>query len=298
MTTKTKTLRERVYDAIPHYADSRTILENLPTVELPTPQDLDTERRELIGKVREHVLAGTPIPADLGEAFLTATRERERYTVLAETVRDVGQIARDNIQAARDYQWGESIEILNAELDDIVTTARTVADTFDGITTAADALASRNPNVADAWRELQCLADRYDEVRSLQAELTPSEIPQRAEKLYSTGLFRDAISVSSYFVRRGQATVTHTPNGTERRFNGHRVDGDDSWWPNDIDRAGALLRIIQADPWVPTAEVMEEAFNLASAATSNNLSSYDDERASELIANRTAAYHDYVEGQP
>lgn len=288
-------LRPRVYDAIDGYTESQTILKNAELVRPATANAtlVRDARNAVHARIREHIVAGTPLPADVADQLIAAEDEQRRLDTIAGAYDDVRRIAADNIEFLKSVPDDAAFAVLASELQTVVAQVHTLLPDLGDARTADEAVA-RGGTAVTAWAKLQILAGTYDEIRTIQKELIPTGTLNFWPMLLSVGLYRDALTVSEHFLRRQQKTVLLSADASYTApLNRDPLESEQSWWPADVDRPAALIRIVtNSDPWVPTMSVMEQAWNLGNSATASVDTST--KRGAQLAQERLDAYDKYV----
>lgn len=209
------------------------------------------------------------------EAFVAAQREAEvTNTVVSELIahrsnlHNIGQLTYSNSQIS------PAIAYLVGELETLVNDARTCDDLLGDITTEADAIAAGDDS-ASAWRMLETLADRYEQIREAQRKITITLFntdPSWKEVFAADGYLADAIDREQVWIQRRSsvATTVERLNGEQRYLDWLRPAEVLPWqrpkdrtWP-DTDRVG-YLRWVATDcaPWIPTPEQLQQRHSLS-----------------------------------
>ncbi|MFJ4173462.1 hypothetical protein [Microbacterium sp. NPDC089696] len=284
----TPTIRDRVFNSIPGYDDAKRVLANRLSVSLPPRFDVKNARGAVFGKVHAAIRDGEPIPEEVTEELAAIDRAQENDRAVALLVDEVVRAAETTRDMSLPADQDEPYMILDDELQKLVKRVQSVVPALDGAVTSGEAIANGTAAV-DAWRNLAALVGDYDEIRTVQFEIMPRDL-NFWDRLTTTGLYKDALAVHPFFAEKLARNDRH-PDSSTAPASLLPLSGEQSWWPGDVDRPTALLRIVTtATPWVPTPTVMAELYTRASAAVARiNL---DDPR--EERQRRIAAHDDYL----
>lgn len=286
--TSTPTIRDRVFDTIPGYSDAKSVVANRTSVSLPPRLDVKNARGAVFGKVHAAIRDGEPIPSEVTEELAGINRAQENERAVALLVNEVVRAAEHTLDMSLPVYDDPAYQILDDELQQLVKRVKALLPDLGGATTSSDAIAN-GTDAVDAWRNLAALVDGYHEIRTVQFEILPREL-NFWDRLLTTGHYRDALAVHPFFAEKLARNARDAYSNTAPVAL-LPLSGEQSWWPSDVDRPTALLRIVStATPWVPTPGVMDELFARAGAAVARiNL---DDPR--EERQRRIAAHDEYL----
>ncbi|MBT2497131.1 hypothetical protein J7E45_16080 [Microbacterium sp. ISL-59] len=281
----TTTLRDRVFDTIPGYHDAKAIIAHTNSASPITIPDAREARGAIFNQVRVALLSGEPVPDSFGEALAELDRAERSRSMMTALVAEVVRAAEQSIENALPIDIDTTYHLLDHELQALVSNVKNVVPDLEGATTASEAVANGGGAV-EAWREVQRLAEAYDEIRSVQHEILPRTEGYYWDRLLTVGLYRDALAVHPYFPERSQ--VNWGPHGRPQ------LSSENSWWPGDVDRPAALLRIVtHTTPWVPTPSVLEGVWSRAIAASAR-IGETDDPRVTAERERRLAEHDNYL----
>jgi hypothetical protein len=129
--------------------------------------------RALINAAADAVLTGGEIPADLGAdlaaARVAAAQNGAALEILRATQERLPDAFREHCQARAD----QALAVVRAEIDEIVSAARTAFVTLGPVRTADDAIEG---GVSDEWLTARRLAVRYAEARAAQATIISAAV--------------------------------------------------------------------------------------------------------------------------
>ena len=291
--TTTTTLRDRVFDTILGYRDAETIIAHANTASPHAIPDEKEARAAIFGRVRAAILADEPIPDTIADDLAAIDRARQTHAAVNDIIGQVTHDARQTIDAALPILHDDAYRLLNTELQSLVTAVSEVIPNLAGATTASEAVANGGDAV-DAWRAIHQYTETYDEIRTVQHNILPRGDQYFWDRLLTVSLYRDALEAHPYFVERLQGVVF---DGWEQHRLPHgrlSLSGEQSWWPADVDRPTALVRIVTTTtPWVPTAAQLETVFSLAVSASAK-IGEHDDPRVAPERERRLAAHDEYL----
>lgn len=295
--TTTQRLRDRVFDTIPGYRDAETIIAHSNAASPIAIPDAKEARAAIVGRVRAAILANEPIPDTIADELAAIDRAREAHEAVNNMINQVAQDARQTIGYALPIDSDPAYHLLDRELQDLMSGVQALLPALDSATTANEAVSAGSAAV-DAWGTLQGLADRYDEIRAVQQEIVPRDESGRFwDRLLTVGLYRDALAVHPYFPEIGQKAPFHSGRVAVSWGKPHgrpQLSGEQSWWPEDLDRPAALLRIVtHATPWVPTPSTLEGVWSRAVAASAR-IGETDDPRVAAEREHRLAEHDKYL----
>lgn len=162
--TKTD-LPTRVHSAIPN---AITIEEALADVaaRLQSTRQRGINELAIPTHAVDELVAGRPMPDDLADRVLDARRSNERGQAELDVLRRMQTTLRAKHRDAYVHGVDHALEVLADELAAIVTDARAVLADLGDIDDANGAIAA---DKVATWRRAGALAERYAEVRTLQA---------------------------------------------------------------------------------------------------------------------------------
>lgn len=274
-TGHTMTITETAYSLIPGYTEARSTQTALQRRSNDFPNiDIGGARQELRAAIRAALVNDTELPLDAGREFVKLEHEARVAEIFREESKHLRELSRETISRLVAHETTDALSYLNSELDKLVQQIREQQRSLGDARTGSEAIA-RGPKAVQAWATISGLIDLYDEIRTVQLELTRSALEANfTDIFYSTALYRDAIDASSYWLNRRHNAATQSTLRTSehtRWLNSTRVaigtfDSDGSWWPRG-DRTEALLRIAtHARPWVPDTATLKKAHAAAHRA--------------------------------
>ncbi len=197
MTTKTTTnpdaLLERARAAMPGRDTIEAALADVAARlrqarATPRAEEKDVPARALAG-----VLAGQPIPDNLGEQVLTIRRDLEAANAEFAALRQLEADLRHRLRATHAEQADRAFAVLRDELDQLLDQARHVLAELGDVNDPAAAIEADRVR---AWREATTLAARYTELRDAQLAIvtdarTPPDVPLGRTDPDARSLMRD-----------------------------------------------------------------------------------------------------------
>ena len=172
----------RAQDAIP---GRREILAALPTITARREQARASGQpeREVIDAAVSAVVAGSALPA-LGERVIGIRNRNEILAAEHAAAIGVEQRLRERLRDLSVSHADDALNVLRAELGDVLTRARPVVEDLCDVTSAEEAITA---DKVSAWRLANTLAKRHGEIRAAQAIIVagavePPDVPQITER--------------------------------------------------------------------------------------------------------------------
>lgn len=182
MTTATdsRPLLHRALAAIPEYDSLGQAIETLErrAAELAEAAKADAHPEELRAEVRADVVAGNPVPANVGDRLIEAEQRQRARTHELQLVGQrygrtgsglIGELIGQRQELPR-HESAPAFDVLRAELDEILDAVHRVDAALASVVTQDEALRAGADQAA--WHELLGLVDRYDALRRAQYDLT------------------------------------------------------------------------------------------------------------------------------
>jgi len=168
MTTTTTTAErsplDLALDAIPNYRETEAAIERLRAHRPTTPS---ARADDLIAEVVAATLDGKPVPADTGQRAADAKRAAEFVAAEQVIIAEVRMRLDDKLNEALRNGSDDGVRALRGPFEELLAEVRTLASALNGVSDAAQAIKA-GPEAAAAWAQLEQLADRHDELRTVQ----------------------------------------------------------------------------------------------------------------------------------
>jgi hypothetical protein len=127
-------------------------------------------RDALVSETRAAILAGEPVPADLGEQLYAADHAVEWWTARKVVVKNIADSLKDEREYFEKTHGDELIEVLKPELVRILDEAAEIIPRLQGATTA-DAVIDSGGDAVAAWSDLGVVANDYADLRRAHWEI-------------------------------------------------------------------------------------------------------------------------------
>jgi hypothetical protein len=284
MTSPTPSILARALDSIDGYRQLSDAIDAAESHVRELPPPPADPAAEIAAEVREAVVAGKPVPADLGRRILDAedaARARQAEARLI-GVRAGGRghgligrlmVERDAlVRAGADDALGFLADELSHLLGQVVE-----ADRVLGSIRSADQALTADAEVGAAWRVLTEAVDAYDAIRAAQAEALVAGGFERGRvrpDVEDAGIHRDADTVDPRWRARIEGEEP-TPNdavlAARSPWPSPRPTRGAGWWPTD-DRPNFLRWLAVSDdvrPWVPTRSQLASQLAALEAAVTD-----------------------------
>lgn len=270
MTTTTTTtpedgLTQRVYAAIPDYDRYGLAIERLEKLS-KTPPPKVAGRDAILDEVRQSVLAGEPIPDDLGQRLLDADRAGDAHRAAIEALGWkrartgtglLGELINERAELVRTH-LDTAFSVLRDELDEIITAVADIDRALGRVRSAEDVV--RAPQHLDAWHALSTLVDRYHELRVAQADfyMNHSGTYAPSDLMVNAGCVKNILALDAGWLNRTRSDPSRMRAGISAVWPSpvHRDEMSSPWcWPTN-DRPAYLrwLATSDAEPWLPTPD--------------------------------------------
>lgn len=178
-----------------------------------------------------------------------------------------------------------ALAYLSTELDALMGEVRDACKVLVNITTPEQVLNADNPAITSAWKNRQELIARYTEIREAHSTLTkPGMVRGEEFKIAAVGHIRNSLEQSSYWLtRRADSVSSRSANDTlagVRNFDTWLGNGGTAPFKHSTSAIPStdsngnpvgpweylVWLATKAEPWVPSASQMNEAFNAAQRA--------------------------------
>lgn len=228
---------------------------------------------EVAEKVRELLLAGEPIPADIAapvlEARLADTLAQARADVITRVLESAASVVS---YAEGDEGIEDALSYLRTELDRVLADVRDLAPTFAGVRSAADIL--DDEDARKDWRILEKLAAEYDEIRTTHLSLFrrawKSEQPDetlRTSEFEEYGLYADFLDHSREWLKERRAASANSRPGPFRDWLTPTRRDSPLEGVRQLDAPLRILAIVQhSTPWLPNTSQFAAARTAARGA--------------------------------
>lgn len=159
-------------EAIPEIANTEALIDAMRArrAELTEPGTTSHERLDLAKRVLETVRQGAELPADLGRQALDTEDSVRIWSAQSVVLEHAQQIAEDERKTSLTAGANDALRALRQPFDQIVSRARAVLPTLQGVGTAGEAIAA-GPDVAAAWSSFGQIAGNYAAIRDAQRRL-------------------------------------------------------------------------------------------------------------------------------
>ena len=227
--------------------------------------------REVIDAAVSAVVAGSALPA-LGERVIRIRTSNETAEAELAALIGVEQRLRERLRDLAEIHADDALDVLRAELDDVLTRARPVVEDLGDVDSAEEAITA---DKVSAWRLANTLAKRHGEIRAAQAVLVagavePPDVPQITERASAAvrrlvadhGIVRDPDEHGTLGEPDYREASTNGANrdtsgrvvGSTGPPTGHRP------WTTGSD-LGDLRYVVRADvePWLPRVAELTRA---------------------------------------
>ncbi len=244
----------------------------------------DAAREEVKATILSLVTAGEVVPDDVSQPVLDARRLDELASLRLQALGNLARQESDSEASILAQGRDKGFAFLREELSRLIAEVRKLAPTLSSVRSADEAIGHGEEATA-AWRRLTELVSEYDEIRTLQFELSKEAVVTR-DRFLEGGILADAIDTLDRWVDRRRTSFSRRAEGggfsntslgtAGAAYRAWLVEGlpaegiqyTTGWWPKDESRPLHLLHIAtNAKPWLPTADELMEALDLANTAT-------------------------------
>ena len=270
--TATKTaqrpLLELAREAMPALTATQTALDTVRAAQTTARQQARSAD-DLPAQVLDAVLAGKPVPDDIGQRVVDLRRDNESVIAALEVLRQVEDGLYEHRRSSIAQQVDLGLAVLADHLADLLAQARPAVEALVGITEAEDAITAGR---VEQWTTLRRLSSRYAELRTAQAVLVSEGLfpPDDARRQRFGVVSSDARRlVDSFGTVRNFAAIfpeglpqsTRSAGGSEPAIRNGRIvtsrvedtrAAPPPWLTGDPAAALRYLTGPDAQPWCPT----------------------------------------------
>ena len=161
-------LMERARAAMPGLAEIETGLSGIEAALSRIDRD-DQPEWDAVDTVLADVLAGLPVPDDLGSRVLTVRKANEATGVAVQALTRLRERLHVHQRQIEVKHVDAALKVVSAELDAVLTMARPVVAQLGSINSGDAAITS---GLVDEWRAARDIGGRYTEVRAVQLRIT------------------------------------------------------------------------------------------------------------------------------
>ena len=161
-------LMERARAAMPGLAEIETGLSGIEAALSRIDRD-DQPEWDAVDTVLADVLAGLPVPDDLGSRVLTVRKANEATGVAVQALTRLRERLHVHQRQIEVKHVDAALKVVSAELDAVLTMARPVVAQLGSINSGDAAITS---GLVDEWRAARDIGGRYTEVRAIQLRIT------------------------------------------------------------------------------------------------------------------------------
>lgn len=282
-----KTITERMYEALPEMQDQKRISAELRkhkrAANVSSTKYQEQAEQQVKDQMLELITSGQEVPDDIAHPILEARARDQLFDLRAQTLSRLARSVENEEHSAIARNAEDLTAFLRSELERVVSEVRAATPDLTGITTAEQAIAAGG-DVVTAWQRVTTCAAEYDEIRKLQLDMCSSSAERlTTDEFLRTGILADAIDVQGYWVDRRRHSASAPENGglstggnrgqlyrhwltdalPERPF-----DYNGTWWPAGESKVEHLMRLVStATPWLPSLQDMRTAEGYAVTAT-------------------------------
>jgi len=300
--TKQTTITERVYGAVPGYAEESRLQEKVRQYRQPKNYErtLPAVKAQIDGRIRELFAAGQEIPDDIGDALVMAEQKDRSAELRAQALFAVVSETSDRLDTTVRAGETQAFNQLNKELGTVAGEIDIAAADLRGVNTAQEAIKAGGKAVA-AWSRITELASAYEEIRAVQQKLYKiiSAAPVTTDSYLAAGIFANAIDCLPYWIiRRERSGATWNDHAGADEYRAWlkgtvaydaQQDLRGGIWPDAGSGEHLLWANRNAVFWAPTITQLEQALKSAGLATSEANSIMQQEAARDMYYAITGA---------
>jgi hypothetical protein len=274
------TVLARAYAAIPNFTELSAAIDRLrdhaTILASPTVPTAD----QVADEVRAVVVAGQPIPDNIGARVVAAEddqRHRQAEAALigfqagSQRTGVVGRLAHERDALIRQHA-DDVLKFLSAELDQIIDQVADADRALGGVRTAEQAVRAGAEQSA-TWSQLSDLVTDYDALRAAQQQvlvLAGGEVARVCADLEAGGYVKNSITIDPYWTCRIAGELETTPDAeivARSPWPSPRLTRGSAHWPT-TDKPSYIrwLATGPAQAWVPTRPALRRALERLATA--------------------------------
>lgn len=174
-TTDTRSPYHLALDAVPGYLAALAALDRVKRYRSQGANDAEAWR-DLIDDTADRLIAGEPIPADLGARAAETRRRAEINQAEADILRALRSRLENHAEQTLNAGADHALTALQEPLSTVLHDVHSLAGDLTGVTSASHAIKA-GPEASAAWSRLTTLTESYRAVRDAQGRLLGALVP-------------------------------------------------------------------------------------------------------------------------